>query len=246
MKKTLFTLAAGLVLASSTASADLIAFWNFNDGFNVANNTVQIVHNASQGSGTLYQQRADTDGNGKGGNPFINAANNINALAGQSMAWDDVAKSGDNDAEFFLTFSTLGLSNVVVSFDLYGNSSFPIPSFDVKYDTNALVDAVNPGDVIGTIKDFAAGLSTDFINNQAVPAGTNDPSFQRVVVDFSLATALNNQGIVAIRFDDFDRDPGNNSMRIDNVMITAVPEPSAVAGLAGVIALGLVAARRRR
>lgn len=245
MKKIYSTLAAGFVLASS-ASANLVAFWDFNDGFDVADETVQIVHNASQGSGTLYQQRADTDGNGKGGNAFTDATYSINVLDGKSMAWDDVAKSGDNDAEFFLTFSTLGLSNIVVSFDLYGNSAKPIPSFDVKYDTKALVDAVNPGDVVGTIKDFDSGLSTEFLNNQSVPAGTNDPSFQRVIVDFSSATALNNQSIVAIRFDDFDRDTGNDSMRIDNVMVTAVPEPSAFAALAGVMALGLVALRRRR
>ncbi len=245
MKKIYSTLAAGFVLASS-ASANLVAFWDFNDGFDVGSGAVQIVHAASSGTGTLYQQRADIDGNGKGGNAFIDAANSINASAGQSMAWDDIAKSGDNDAEFFLTFSTLGLSNIVVSFDLYGRADAPVVSFDVKYDTNALVDAVNPGAVVGTIKDFDSSLSTEFLNNQSVPAGTNDPSFQRVVVDFSSATALNNQSFVAIRFDDFDRDTGNNSMRIDNVMVTAVPEPSAFAALAGVIALGLVALRRRR
>ncbi len=240
MKQTIIISLFGLL--TPFAQATVVAFWDFNNGFDAGNGQVQIIHSASVGTGTLYQQRADIDGNGKGGNSFVDVANTINVAAGQSMAWDDIAKSGDNDAEFFLTFSTLGLSNILVSFDLYGNSESPVVSFDVKYDTKALVDALNPGDVVGTIKDFDSGLSTEFINNQAVPPGTNTPSFQRVTIDFSSATALNNQSIVAIRFDDFDRDTGNNSMRIDNVLVTAIPEPSA-ALLGG---LGLLALLRRR
>ena len=68
MKKTILTITAETILAAMPASTNLIAFWDFNDGFDVADETVQIVHTASQRSGTLYQQRADTDGNGKGGN----------------------------------------------------------------------------------------------------------------------------------------------------------------------------------
>ena len=34
------------------------------------------------------------------------------------MAWDDVSKSGDNDAEFFITFSSAGFPNINLYFDI--------------------------------------------------------------------------------------------------------------------------------
>lgn len=234
------TAALGLA-AGVTSAAEIIGFWDFNDGFDVANNTPQIVHSASIGSGTLYQQQADTDGNGKGGlafsqSGFDGSPASITVSDGKSMAWDDVAKSGANDAEFFITFSTLGLTDVEISFDIEGNIDGGIASYDVKYDFNNLVDVTDPGDVIGTIKDFDGGNSTDFLNNQAVPIGTNS-GFQRVTVNFG--SALNNQSFVAVRFDDFKE---NDAMSIDNVLVTAIPEPGTIAlvvitGLAAVIGL---------
>lgn len=239
---------AALGLAGASAQAELvIAFWDFNDGFDVANDTVQIVHAASPGSGTLYQQRADTDGNGKGGNAFSQSGfdgipSSISVSDGKSMAWDDVAKKGDNDAEFFITFSTLGLTNVKISFDIEGNSppDDGIASYDVKYDFNTLVDVTDPNpDVTGTIKDFDGGNSADFLNNQVVPTGTNS-GFQRVSIDFG--SALDNQSFVAVRFDDFKE---NDAMSIDNVLVTAIPEPGTLL-LVALTGLAAFAGLRRR
>jgi hypothetical protein len=238
MKQTIIISLLGLI--APMAQATVIAFWDFNNGYDAGIGQVQIVHSASVGSGTLYQQRADIDGNGKGGNAFVDAGNSINVVGGVAMAWDDIAKTGDNDAEFFITFSTVNLTDVIVSFDLRGNSTI-IPSFDLKYSLTSLEDVTNPGNVVGTIKDFAGGLSTEIYNNQSINAGA---SFQRVVLDLSSITALNNQTIVALRFDDFDNGTGNNEMRIDNLLITAVPEPSS-ALLGGLGMLALLRRRRR-
>ncbi len=243
MKRTTPTMLilSGLLGLSGNSSATVIAFWDFNDGYAVADNSPQIVHNATTGSGTIYQQRADTDGNGKGGNAFVDVPNGINATAGVAMAWNDVAKTGDNDAEFFIAFSTAGFASINVSFDLRGNLTI-IPSFDLKYSLNALEDVTNPGAVIGTIKDFSGGISTEIFNNNPVNAVD---SFMRVTVDLSSYGDISDASFVALRFDDWDNGTGNNDMRIDNVLITAspVPEPSSV--LLGVIgALGLL--RRRR
>ena len=68
--------------------------------------TPQIVHNASTGSGVIY-----SNGNGK---EF-----GITSSSGKSMAWDDVGKSGDNDAEFFITFSSAGFQNINLYFDIW-------------------------------------------------------------------------------------------------------------------------------
>ncbi|MCO8124653.1 PEP-CTERM sorting domain-containing protein [Stieleria sp. TO1_6] len=241
----------GPIMLSSHAPAHadtVIGFWDFNDGYVEADESPQIIHTASQGSGILYQQRADTDGNGKDGVVFTDAALGINAADGQAMAWDDVAKSGDNDAEWFVEFSTLGFQTIQVRFDIRGNGDpvEEIMSYDLKYDTNALVDVTNPGDVVGTIKDFAGGLSTDLLNNQTL--ALVDGSFVTQTIDLSAVTALNNQTTVALRFDDFSRNDANGAMRIDNFMITgvtAIPEPGS-AGLLGLIGGACVICQRRR
>ncbi|MCP5532177.1 MAG: hypothetical protein H7A49_10345 [Akkermansiaceae bacterium] len=243
MKPFVNLLSAVLITAiCPNSDAAVLAFWDFNNGFVEADASPQIVHGSVIGVANLYQQRADTDGNGKGGNAFADAANGINAVAGQSMAWDDIAKSGDNDAEFFLVFSTIGYKDIEISFDFQNNGTSPIESYDLKFSLNTLQDVTNPGDVSGTVKDFAGGVSTEITNNTAVSAST---SFTRVAVNLSSQTAINDQGYVAIRFDDWQNGAANDDMRIDNVLITGnlVPEPSA-AVLAGLGALALL--RRRR
>ena len=159
------------------------------------------------------------------------------------MAWDDVAKFGDNDAEFFITFSTSGFTDIEISFDIEGNDDEEISSYDVKYDFNSLEDVTDPGDVTGTIKDFDGGNSTDFLNNTSTPGGINNPeAFKRATLTFG--SALDDQSFAAVRLDDFE---DNDAMSIDNVLVTgtAVPEPSSFAALAGLLTLGFVAMRRR-
>ncbi|MFP4156760.1 MAG: PEP-CTERM sorting domain-containing protein [Opitutales bacterium] len=250
MKKSLLTLAAGSLLAALPVSGqNVIAFWDFNDGYDFANDVPQIVHGASLGSGTLYQQRADTDGNGKGGNAFSQSGfdgsiSSINVSDGKSMAWNDIAKSGANDAEIFITFATSGFQDIEISFDIEGNDGAGIATYDVKYDFNELVDVTDPGDVSGTIKDFDGGNSTDFLNNTSAPGGINDPeAFVRESIAFG--SALDDQSFVAVRLDDFQ---DNDKMSIDNVLVTGtvVPEPASFGTLAGALALGFAALRRRR
>ncbi|MFM2220456.1 MAG: hypothetical protein RLZZ553_204 [Verrucomicrobiota bacterium] len=226
-------------ILSTFARGAVIAFWDFNSGYDAGLGQVQVVLNASQGSGTIYQQRADIDGNGKAGNAFQDSANGINVAAGNAMAWDDIAKAGENDAEFFITFSTVNFSNIVISFDLRGNATL-IPGFDLKYSTSPLENVTNPIDVLGTIKDFPGGISTEIFNNSPLNAGA---AFARISIDLSSVIGLNNMSSVALRLDNFDNGTGNNDMRIDNFLITAVPEPSvALLGVFGVFAM----LRRRR
>ena len=229
------------LLSLQLQGQDVIANWDFNDGYSFDNDSPQIVHSASVGSGTIYQQRADTDGNGKSGNAFNQFG--ITSSAGKSMAWDDVSKSGDNDAEFFLTVSTLGYQNINLYFDILGNEDAGIVSFDLKYDFNALVDT-NPADVSGTVKDFNSGSSSDFLNNESLPVSINaiDADFTQISVSF--ASSLDNQNFVAIRLDDFKE---NDSMSIDNVVITGtvIPEPSTYAIALASLALLVVFFRKK-
>ncbi len=243
-------IAMGCIAATSAQAETVIAFWDFNDGFGVTDEVPQIIHTASIGSGTIYQQRADTDGNGKGGVDFVNGTFGINVVGDRAIAWDDIAKSGGNDAELFAEFSTLGFTSIQVRFDIRGNfdaqanSGTIIQTYDIKYDNNGLVDIVNPPDVTGTIKDFAGGLSTTFESNRTINL---EDSYITQSLDFTGLTSLENQSVVAIRLDDFVRD-GNDAMRIDNFLVTgtaAIPEPS-TASLLTLMAGGLAMRRRRR
>lgn len=230
---------SGWAVASSHGA--LIAFWDFNDGFEVPDATPQIVHTAASGTGVLYQQRADTDGNGKGGTAFVDSSLGINAEAGKTMAWDDVSKSGDNDAEFFISLPTVGFSDIEVSMDIKGNAGAGIVSYDLKYSLTALQDVTNPGDVTGTIKDFAGGISIEILNNQ--PVATTDLGFIRVVVDLSDWDILDDQDTLVLRFDDWKE---NDALSIDNVLVTGTVVPEPAVAMLGFLALAGLQTRRRR
>jgi len=209
---------------SINVGAEIIAFWSFNNGFDVKNGASQIVHDSDVGNAVLYQQRADTDGNGKSGNSYTLEGESI--PPGKAMAWDDVAKSGDNDAEFFITVSTKGYSNIKISMDIGRNSDDGIVSFDMKYSFEPLQDAVIE-DVDGIIKDFNNGISIDHLNDWPV---NPLPGYRRKVLDFKGGKiplipdqadplellAIEDKELVVIRFDDWE---DNDALRIDNVLI---------------------------
>jgi len=246
----LVAMAANACLLAAAPAATLIAFWDFNDGFDAGDDAVQIVHTASQGSGTLYQQRAEIDGNGKGGVSYTNNSTIpiIDATDGKAMAWDDIGKKGANDAEFFLEFSTAGYKDIQIRFDVEGNADNPIVSFDLKYSTNPLDDVTDPdnGDVVGTIKDFQGGVSTEILNNEPFTDGLNDPRYVEQLIDLSAVTDLNDQSYLALRFDDFVKDDGNDDLRFDNILVTGTPVPEPASWLLALLAAPALLLRRKR
>ena len=250
--QTSLLLLLSLIFSPASHGQEVIAFWDFNEDFDVRDNDplVQIVHEAIEGQGTLYQQRADLDGNGAGsGAAFVDAALGINAEAGRAIKWDDVAKSGDNDAELFLSFSTTGFEDIQITFDILGNDGDGITRYDLKYDTNSLEDIEflaedsNDVEVSTMIKDFAGGNSTDFANN--VDIITSATAFSRTTLDLSTFIDVNNQSTVAFRIDDIRE---NDDITFDNFLVTgtsiAVPEPSSAA-LAISACAGVLLRRRR-
>lgn len=77
--------------------------------------------------------------------------------------------------------------------------------------------------------------------------GSTSSPFSAEDVDFSAISAIENQSNVSLRFifSDGATDPGvNQNIRLDNLLFTAVPEPSAFA-LIGVFGLATMARRRR-
>jgi|GEM_PF-1849886 len=222
------------ICSSAQAQEETIAFWDF-EAVSGQDEQPQIVVLPSIGSGTLFQQRADTDGNGKGGAPFSSAALGINVAESRAIAWDDFGKSGANDGEFFAVVSTTGYENIQISFDYKGNDDNAdgdtintddgFTQFDAKYSLVDLVDVSLSfdGDItFVTIKDFD-GDSIDLLTNVSV---TNNSSiYQRMVLN--APGAASNQAVFAFRLDDFE---GNDSVRFDNVLITGTPITGALCG----------------
>lgn len=220
--------------ASAQAQEEVIAFWDF-AAVTGQDEQPQIIVLPSMGSGTLYQQRADTDGNGKGGTAFADAALGINVLDSRAIAWDDFGKSGANDGEFFAVVSTTGFENIQISFDYKGNDDAldgdaintldGFTQFDAKFSLVDLIDTTVSFDgnvTFVTIKDFN-GLSIDLLTNVSV---TNNSSiYQRMVLNAPVVA--NNQPVFAFRLDDFE---GNDSVRFDNVLITGTPISGSLCG----------------
>lgn len=204
-----------LIASAPAALADELAVWNFNDS------DLTVDH----GSGTLVSNfnpanvlfAAGTTNNARLGNP-----------AGQALSLQGGTGTANNGRHLTFNVSTLGFSNIVVSFASQGTST-GFGSNQFQYSLDGI-----------TFLDFSVPYA---------PATT----FGAVPFVFSLVgiAALNNNPNAAFRilFNGATTSTGNN--RIDNIVVegsaapTSVPEPTtAILLLSGLS--GLYGLRKRR
>jgi hypothetical protein len=199
--------------ASQAALADELAVWNFNDS----------DLNVDHGSGTLTSTvnavnilfAAGTTNNARQGD-----------AAGQALSLQGGTGNANNGRNLTFNVSTLGFSNIVVSFATQGTST-GFNSNQFQYSLDGI-----------TFVDFAA---------QYAPA----TAFGALPLVFTLSSivGLNNNPNVAFRivFNGATSSTGNN--RIDNIVVegtnATIPEPTTalllLSGLSGLYKL-----RRRR
>jgi hypothetical protein len=207
--------------ASKAANADELAVWNFNDS----------DLNVDHGSGTLTSNlnvanilfAAGTTTNARQGDP-----------AGQALSLQGGTGNANNGRNITFAVSTVGFSNIVVSFATQGTSTgFNSNQFQYSLDGISFVD-------------FS-------------PPYTPATAFGAVPLVFSLATVvgLNNNpnAVFRIVFNGATSSTGNN--RIDNIVVegtstavAAIPEPTSVllllTGLSGFYKLRRRCNRQKR
>ena len=205
-----------LLLLAATAPAAVaneLAIWNFNDS----------DLNVDHGSGTLFS-------NFNVANVLFAAGTSNNARlgdsAGQSLSLQGGTGTANNGRHLTFNVSTLGFSNIVVSFATQGTSTgFNSNQFQYSLDGSTFVNFGPP----------------------YAPATT----FGAVVFSLASIVALNNNPNAAFRiiFNGATTSTGNN--RIDNIVVEgsapeSVPEPAtAILLLSGLSGLWGVRKRRR-
>jgi len=225
-----------VIMAGSHAHGEVLAFWNFGDGPDGGDYTETVKVNNTAGTPLIFIQKADKDLNGKGGTSYMSSDSGVSYDATRAAGWDDFAKSGgDNDGEIIISLNTTGFTDLSIRFDLRAESVDDLFNrLDFDYSLSPLEDEN------GTM-DFQGGTAVDIANNLNVNLVNN--VWGVFEFDLSGVTALNDQGIVNLRLNDFQ---GNDELIVDNVEITGVPIPEPNSVILALLACLLVRCRRRR
>lgn len=231
MKKLRSILVSGALFGAVTAFPSqviVVAEWNFNnfestETFEGDGETIQ----ADSGNGLLSVTGPTT------GTNFRRDTGGGTTLG----AWDGAPAGGSidlrrgerwNNAHIDLSFSMDSLTDLNFSFAGDIDESFP--------ELTDLQWSIDGGE------NF-----TTFATLSATTSGYQLFSYESNGHDFS---ALDNQSDVVIRFQFGDQNASGigagSGFKIDNIVVTAIPEPSTYAALFGLLALGCVAWRRRR
>ena len=216
MKKTVGLLGI-LFLVGGAAVADvLVAYWGF--GSNAAGYTEAVGLENAVGTPTLTGMSAGTgyDSDGQGGTSFTNAEGGSHA-AGQALAWGSGVNDGDQ--EWILSVDLTGYQNLTIRWDYRSTGTGP---------TNAILD-------------YKVGAGS-WVSVESLTLST-DSAYQGYQKDLSALSAVNNQSSVQFRLSGFSGGSGGGTHRIDNLQLSAIPEP-AVIGFIGLVGLGFLAARR--
>jgi hypothetical protein len=221
MKKTLLALVS--VLSLSTASeAQVIAQWNFSDfGANVTNATFGPV--------------AATGGANAAG-AVLNAVHN-NALS----VWSHPVGNGNPDSlsvnnwtagdYFEFNLATTSFTDISFSFDQNRSGTGPT-NFSFRYSLDGV-----------SFTSFA-----DYEVAAVSWTGTSSNAASTFLYNLGAVTDLNQQSSVYFRLVNLDSPAGGGTTRVDNIIVTGVPEPStyALLALSGIALAGYAIRRRRR
>jgi hypothetical protein len=202
-----------LFFASQAAKANEIAIWNFNDSNLIVDHGTGVLTTNINAANILFA--ASTTNNARMGDP-----------AGQALSLQGGTSTGNNGRHLTFNVSTLGFSNIVVSFATQGTSTgFNLNQFQYSLDGISFID-------------FS-------------PPYTPATAFGSVPLVFTLSSiaGLNDNANAAFRIIFNGASSATGTNRIDNFVVegspSGVPEPATavllVSGLSGLYGL-----RKRR
>lgn len=262
MKKIILTIGAATLAALSANAQGLVAGWDFADVTGITGNVngyaaektafnngvatsgsivtgltqgseVSFASNGSEATGVQFSDGFDTTTSDLFGG-VATGQQSLNVLSSPSTSY--------NAFEIHFTAS----NDVVVNFDwLTGTTAAPTDFLNISYSTDGtsfsaftLPGSTAAGGYGAYASDTAWGKTTD----------TGFYSFigqTNAILD--LTSVSNTSTIQAVRFE-VTNVSASERIGFDNIHVagTAVPEPSAFAAIAGVLALGFAAIRRRR
>ncbi len=231
---------AGTAIFAASASANVVAYWNFNNSTgNSTSGQLGTLNSLApdQGAGTLSIG---------GGSPTItfntNNAGTANGVVGTFTGSTLNALGADISGGAISMQGGVGGAGPVTANGGYIQFAISMSGFkdlQVSFSTRG----TGTGFHVGQLSYSTDGVS--FTNNGAAWDGGASSSFFLVSRDLSSIVALNNAPSVTVRLTLSGASGSGGNNRIDNVQLNATPIP-APASLALVGLGGLVAGRRRR
>jgi hypothetical protein len=222
---------AGMSMAALPCSAANIffSFQTTEDGALPGVQTLDVTaFEGVAGTPTISMTGSDGNAYGQGGEASFTAydgttwlGDNDYSLPGRSLVWNDAV----SNLSLSLNFDATGLEDISIRFAVRSAGSGAITSFtDLTYDL---------GDGAGAV---STGLTLDSFDG--------DGNFNEWTIDLSSIAAIENQSDVTLTWSipTFT----DASFRIDNLQLTAIPEPSSAALLMGLSVGALLVSRRRR
>ncbi len=230
-----FQTTAGGVAGSGTNSG-----FTANDGFAGTPSVVQYTTN-TPGPGASIGTGGDNSYTYKGTTWL---GSNTGSAPGFSMLWG--TNQGASNGSGLTALAGIGFT---VTLNMTGLTDLNM-RFDVRSATGSNSAALPPSKF--SLIEYSLDNGSNW-NATSLAAGTgwlaqSSTVFEEETINLSSVTAINNQSNVKIRFVFQDGSVPTSditqNIRIDNLLFTAIPEPSAAAlALAGVLGTGL---RRRR
>lgn len=217
MKKMLAALAISLFALSAHADVIVAAFWDF--GPDSSNYTEAVKINNTEGSPTLEVFTGDGyDADGYLGKSYTDAEGTAHS-AGQALGW----ASGVNDGQYLiLSINLAELYNPAIRWDYQASATGPSSAnleYKVGTDEWTLVESITV---------------------------TNDATWRSYVNSLEgISSAINNQNDVQFRITDFTGGSSSGTFRLDNLEVSAIPEPGTIL-LTGLGLLGALMVRKLR